>query len=405
MMNHLFVGCAVALTFVNSFSAMHAAEPPQATPGATAQAPSPGIGPVLKPGVWTNLTPVATKMQDSKRRTFCQGFAIDPQNPATIYLCVDNYELAEGKGLYKTTDGGATWKRLGFDDPIHVIIDPKDSNHLYCVDGVRGSTQGFWASFDGGETWKKPAGLNVDTQMPMDDDDMYSVAADPTDFNHILVTFHFTLYRGPWKGKHAVGLVESRDGGEHWKTHDVPTKEDSSTNGCSIFFLYDPVNKIGDAKTWLFTTQLPDWLRTEDGGVSWTHVFDQRMTHGGQQLYRASNNVLYAGAVGCPARSTDNGKTWTTLTKDTTQKNGFFPWCYMGICGDGTNIFCAGRNFVVGHGYYYTSPETDGLTWKPYLKEQTFLMEPFEMHYDAKNGIMYASPWQDGFWALKIGGE
>jgi hypothetical protein len=403
-MNHLFVGCAVALMLVNSFSAMHAAEPPQATP-ATGQAPSPGIGPVLKPRVWTNLTPVAAKMQDSKRRTFCQGFAIDPQNPATIYLCVDNYELAESKGLYKTMDGGATWKRLGFDDPIHVIIDPKDSNHLYCVDGVRGTTQGFWVSSDGGETWKKPAGLDVDTQKPMDDADMYSVAADPTDFNHILVSFHFTAFRGPWKGKSTVGIVESWDGGEHWKTHDVPTPTDTSKAGCSIFFLYDPVNKIGDAKTWLFTAQEPYWLRTEDGGVTWTQVYDKRMTHGGQQLYRASNNVLYAGGIPCPARSTDNGKTWTTLTQDTSRKNGFFPWCYMGICGDGTNLFCAGRYLNPPGGYYYTSPETDGLTWKPYLKDQTFLMEPFEMHYDAKNGIMYASPWQDGFWALKIGAE
>jgi len=404
-MNHLFVGCAIAFTFVISLSAMRAVEPPQATPSTTAQAPSPGIAPVLKRGVWTNLTPVADKMKDSKRRMFCQGFAIDPQNPATIYVCVCDYDLADGIGLYKTTDGGATWKRLGFEEPLHVLIDPKDSNHLYCVDGVRGKTQGFWVSFDGGVTWKKPAGLNVDTQIPIGLDDMYSVSADPTDFNHILVSFHFTMFRGLWKGKSTTGIVESWDGGEHWKPNVVPTKDDSSKDGCSIFFLYDPVKKIGDAKTWLFTTQLPEWYRTEDGGVTWTQVYDKKMTHGGQQLYRASNNVLYAGGIPCPARSTDNGKTWTTLTQDTSQKNGFFPWAYMGICGDGTNLFCAGRNFSVGHGYYYTSPETDGLTWKPYLKDQTFLMEPFEMHYDAKNGIMYASPWQDGFWALKIGGE
>jgi hypothetical protein len=252
-MNHVFVGCAVALTFVNSFSALNAAEPPQPTNSAPAQAPSPGIGPVvLKPGVWTDLTPAATKIKESNRRTFCLSFAIDPQNPATIYLCVKNYELAEGKGLYKTTDGGATWKRLGpLDAPGHVLIDPKDSNHLYCTDGVFGLNQGFWVSFDGGETWKKTGGLDVDTQKPLDIYDTYGVAADPTDFNHILVSFHFTLYRGPWKDKHAVGIVESWDGGEHWKTHDVPTKDDSSTSGCSIFFLYDPVNKIGDAKTWL----------------------------------------------------------------------------------------------------------------------------------------------------------
>jgi hypothetical protein len=150
------------------------------------------------------------------------------------------------------------------------------------------------------------------------------------------------------------------------------------------------------------TTQLPEWYRTEDGGVTWTQVYDQKMTHGGTQLYRTPNHVLYAGSNAAPVRSTDNGKTWTALTTSTAKSgNGFFPGPYTGMCGDGTNLFTAGRF----SGYYYTSPETDGLTWKPYLKDQKFLMEPYEMHYDAKNGIMYASPWQDGFWALKIGGE
>ena len=121
------------------------------------------------------------------------------------------------------------------------------------------------------------------------------------------------------------------------------------------------------------------------------------MTHGGEQLYRASNNVLYAGGADKPARSSDNGKTWTTFTQDC----GYPFGPSMGICGDGTNIFIGPWN-AGEDGCYFTSPETDGLTWKPYLRDQKFTKEPFEMHYDAKNGIMYASPWQDGFWALKI---
>ena len=404
-MNHLSVGYVVALTFVISFSAMHADEPPPAAP---AQALSPGTNLVLKPAVWTNLTPPASKIKESNKESnklmVCQGFAIDPQNPATIYLCVagfrtDNYDVLEGRGLYKTTDGGAIWKRLGFDFPLHVIIDPKDSNHLYLVDGVNGRTNGFWISFDGGETWKHPAGLNVDTQTPIGMDNMYSVAADPTDFNHILVSFH-TTYPGLWTANHATGVVESWDSGEHWKPHIVPTKGDNRANGCAIFFLYDPVHKIGDAKTWLFTTQYPEWYRTEDGGVTWTQVYDQAMTHGGEQLYRSVKNVLYAGGADKPAFSSDNGKTWTTFKPDC----GFPFGASMGVCGDGTNIFIGPWN-VGDDGCYFISPETDGLTWKPYLRGQKFTKEPFEMHYDAKNGIMYASPWQDGFWALKIAGQ
>jgi hypothetical protein len=125
------------------------------------------------------------------------------------------------------------------------------------------------------------------------------------------------------------------------------------------------------------------------------------MTHGGDQLYRTANNVLFAGGADKPARSSDNGKTWTTFTQDC----GFPFGASMGICGDGTNIFIGPWNVSDGGCCYFTSPETDGLTWKPYLKDQKFTMEPFELHYDAKNGIMYASPWQDGFWALKIAGQ
>jgi hypothetical protein len=119
--------------------------------------------PDLTAGVWKKITPPDVVMTP-ENHVFCQGMAIDPAHPSTLYLCVCAYDVAKG-GLYKTTDGGSTWAKVGqLDEPIHVVIDPKDSNHLYCVDGVRGATQGFWTSTDGGKTWAHPPGLDSVTR-------------------------------------------------------------------------------------------------------------------------------------------------------------------------------------------------------------------------------------------------
>lgn len=113
--------------------------------------PGPALArPTLAPGVWTDITPAAPKV-DPATNVFCQGMALDPSNPDVIYLCVCGYDVTKPVGLYKSVDGGSTWARVGaLDEPVHVTVDPKDPLHLYAVDGVRGNTQGFWVSRDGG---------------------------------------------------------------------------------------------------------------------------------------------------------------------------------------------------------------------------------------------------------------
>jgi hypothetical protein len=70
----------------------------------------------------------------------------------------------------------------------------------------------------------------------------------------------------------------------------------------------------------------------------------------------------------------------------------------MGVAGDGENIY-VGNN---GPAPMYVSPETDGTTWTKYRGgAQSFSSQPFEMHYDSANGIMYSANW-DGLYALKV---
>ncbi|HVJ79489.1 MAG TPA: hypothetical protein VNC50_00355 [Planctomycetia bacterium] len=341
--------------------------------------------PHLVPGVWKNVTPagVTTSFRD---HVFCQGVTLDPAKPNVVYLCICAYDPKRG-GLFKSIDSGASWKRIGrLDEPLHVAVHPADSNRLYCVDGVRGETLGFWKSADGGETWTMPDGFKKATEKPVGTRDLYSLAVDPADFNHLLVSFH-----SPWADGRNCGVLESADGGESWTAHPPPPSLKGGY-GMAVFFLFDPARKIGDRNTWLFTAQEGGFFKTTDGGRTWKSAYPHPMTHGGNQLYRAKDGTLYSGGYQYPARSVDNGSTWQQV------KNGLTYSWYMGICGDGENIYtgCSNKNQP-----FFMSPETDGQSWRP-VNDQKFSAAPFAMAFDPVHRILYSASWEEGLLAMKL---
>jgi hypothetical protein len=185
--------------------------------------------------------------------------------------------------------------------------------------------------------------------------------------------------------------LESKDGGESWIAHDPPASLKGGY-GMAVFFLFDPAKKIGNKDTWLFTAQEGGFFRTTDGGETWANVYKNSMTHGGNQLYRASDGTLYSGGYQFPARSTDNGANWEQLKSGLT-----YSW-YMGIIGDGKNIYTGSTN---KNQPFFVSPEADGKTWKAF-NSQTFSAAPFEMALDPVNRILYSASWEEGLLAVKL---
>jgi len=127
------------------------------------------------------------------------GLRVEPGNPDVLYVaCFDvpaagfaamgsrsPWPRTEGGGLYKSTDAGATWKRI-LDVPQvwDVSFDPRDPRVLYACTFARG----VFRSDDGGETWRPLEGLPfVNT---------HRVTCDPTDPDTIYVT---TFGGGVWK--------------------------------------------------------------------------------------------------------------------------------------------------------------------------------------------------------------
>lgn len=315
----------------------------------------------------------------------------DPCNPATLYVSVVGFGSISlpYKGVYRSTDAGSTWTRIGkLETVINLRVDPGDPKHLYAVDGVTGSTNGFWISTDGGQSWSIPDSFKQLAQSELIFDS-YHVEPDPADFEHILVTFHNPWRASKYNGN--SGIIESTDGGASWIVH--PPINPGWAGGYDAFFLYNPALGIGNKNTWLFGTQGQGYWRTTDAGQTWTKVTDVNMDHGGGELYYTKEGVLYASGAPNILRSTDNGATWKAVS----------PYqfsAFLAVMGDGDRVYAAGHF----GGKVMVTPETDGVTWTALGGDppEFTASGPFEMRFDSANRILYSAHTGAGVWALKV---
>jgi hypothetical protein len=358
--------------------------------------------PNLTPGVWTNIGTASTFNLSG---TFGTPFIeVDQSHPDTLYVCADQ------RGLWRSYNAGETWTRVGtpptgscdykdtvhyLDSPIRVEVDPNNPLRLYATQGVRGCTQGFWLTTDGGSTWiRSKANRDACVLAKAEAMDNTGMDVDPSDFNHVLIAFHYY-----WNGG-ASGIFESKDGGISWIVHNPPSGMCCASKGVS--FLYNPQKGIGNANTWLVSDDATDYWRTTDAGVTWSCVSTLDPPHGGiANVYYSKTGVLYAGCTGTLIRSTDNGATWASIPN-----TGLSGWDY-GCMGDG-NLLYAHSATTGDLGYqsaYRVSKEEDGLTWSDYKvgpTAQTLSTGPFIMAFDKTNRIMYSANWTSGIWALKV---
>jgi photosystem II stability/assembly factor-like uncharacterized protein len=119
------------------------------------------------------------------------GLAIDPRDPARLYLAAWGRSTREGAadgGIYLSTNHGAAWRRvLDQDQHIYdVTIDPKDARVLYAA----GFESAAWRSADRGLTWKRIPGFDFKWA--------HRVIVDPQDRAKIYVT---TFGGSVWHGK------------------------------------------------------------------------------------------------------------------------------------------------------------------------------------------------------------
>jgi photosystem II stability/assembly factor-like uncharacterized protein len=149
--------------------------------------------------------------------------AIDPSNPKVVWAGTGESwvrnSVSIGDGIYKSTDGGENWNNVGLKDSEHIakiLVDSKDGNTVYaCATGHLwddNEERGVYKTTDGGKSWKKVlAGANPSTGCAM----LATSSQDPKTLYAALWDFR----RQAWtfrSGGPGGGLFKSTDGGEHW---------------------------------------------------------------------------------------------------------------------------------------------------------------------------------------------
>ncbi|MGH8198939.1 MAG: WD40/YVTN/BNR-like repeat-containing protein [Steroidobacteraceae bacterium] len=205
------------------------------------------------------------------------AIAIAPSSPSTIYVGTGEADMrsdiAQGNGVYKSTDGGAHWTHIGLTDTrqiARILVDPHDPDVVYVAALGHpygpNAQRGVFRSQDGGQHWTKVLYQNPNTGA-------VDLAFKPGDPKTLYAALWQTR-RPPWNvyppsNGPGSGLYVSHDGGDHWSHivgHGLPANPGriglavSPASPDRVYALADgPRNQGG-------------MYRSDDSGANWRHV-------------------------------------------------------------------------------------------------------------------------------------
>lgn len=247
---------------------------------------------------------------------------VAPSDPNVVYAGMGESAIRgdffTGDGIYKSTDGGKRWKHMGL-AKTHVIsrivVDPHDPDHVYvaALGHVfdENSERGVYRSLDGGQTWKRI--LYVSNKAGAID-----LAMDPDNPRVIYAAFWQSV-RKPWimsSGGPGSGLYKSTDGGDSWTNISNNPGMPKGLMG-KIGVTVSPVNSD---RVWaLIENKNGGVFRSDDGGKTWKPLF-----HGTELRQRAwyytnifadpkDENTVYATDLGF-FKSVDGGKSFDRIS-------------------------------------------------------------------------------------------
>jgi photosystem II stability/assembly factor-like uncharacterized protein len=207
------------------------------------------------------------------------AISVAPSDSRTIYVgtgqITTRYDVAAGEGMFRSDDGGATWRAIGLARTRHIAaiaVDPRDANTLLvaALGHFFGPNpdRGVFRSEDGGATWTRT--LHVSERTGAVD-----LAADPQNPDHLYAAVWQVRYR-PWLSYFTPnvgagsGLYESMDGGRRWARllgrgwpqgplGRIGVAATRTAQGTRVYAVVDAQENGG-------------LYRSDDAGASWEHV-------------------------------------------------------------------------------------------------------------------------------------
>jgi len=277
-------------------------------------------------GVWRtdDFGRTWTPLFDDQPTGSIGAIAVAPSNPDVIYVGsgegLQRPDLSTGDGIYKSTDGGKTWRHLGLRDAQQVpqiAVDPRDPERLFVA--VLGhpygpnEERGVFRSQDGGATFEKVLYRDADTGAA-------DVVLDPSDPRTVFAAL-WESREGPWENGHfqgpGSGLYKSTDGGNTWRhlTQGLPDFEHGGLGRIGLGIAPSMPRRM-------FATVAAKTggglYRSDDGGETWSRsTDDDRVAERADdfaevKVHPKDPDVVFTASV-VAWKSTDGGKTFSAL--------------------------------------------------------------------------------------------
>ena len=275
------------------------------------------------------------------------NISIHPNNPDIVYIAAQGalHGPSEDRGVYKSIDGGKTWKKVLYVDPnsgcSDLSMDMTNPRILYAAiwehhrlpwevkSGGKGS--GMYKSVDAGETWTK-----IEKGLPKELGKM-GVAVSRSNPDKV-----FAVVESDTE-KEQGGLFVSEDAGKNWNR----ISKDHRLVQRAWYYIEVTADPLNENLVYVWNSP---GLKSIDGGRTWTNV---RGTHGDyHQLWinpKNSQNMIVANDGGA-AISFNGGRTWSTQNNQPTAQfyrvnaDNLFPYNIYGGQQDNSSVKISSRN-------------------------------------------------------------
>lgn len=266
---------------------------------------------------------------------------VHPKNPEIVYVAAmgNLWKPNDMRGVYRSTDGGQTWKRILFINDTagagDLILDPGNPRIVYAAtwnmkrNGYRMDSGGpdskLWKSTDGGDTWEN---LSDKPGMPKGTNGIIGVAVSPVNTNRIWAIIENTL---------APGVYRSDDGGKSWNR----LNQDRALLQRAWYYCRIYADTQNEDKVYVLNVS---YGVSKDGGKTFELKNAPHGDHHDLWIDPANNQRLAMADDGGAQISNDGGENWTTYHNQPTAQfyrvttDNSFPYNILGAQQDNTSV-------------------------------------------------------------------